>query len=155
MPRLLLGRYYGEVYVEGKRKRFSFRMLDTPQNRAKAQELHEGKDCPKSPEGGRALGDLVQAYQKRLEWLKPTSKRSIASFLRRVVELLGGAHTPLSHINKDLVHNFYSQLVASNTSQAHINNLAHQLKALLAFGVEEDFLQLCSFAMLGFVALLS
>ncbi|WP_104753103.1 hypothetical protein [Helicobacter salomonis] len=61
------GMLYAEVYEQGKRKRFSLKMPDTPENRAKVQAQIKYANSP-------SLGVVVEEYLQRHNLgLKPLS----------------------------------------------------------------------------------
>ncbi|WP_104732605.1 tyrosine-type recombinase/integrase [Helicobacter salomonis] len=128
------GMLYAEVYEQGKRKRFSLKMPDTPENRAKAQAQIKYANSP-------SLGVVVEEYLQRHNLgLKPSSQRTIKSRLNTIVELFN-AQTPIAQINKQSIQDFYNQLAQKAPSQFHAKNLTHLLKRLLDFALEMDYIE--------------
>ncbi|WP_121022091.1 tyrosine-type recombinase/integrase [Helicobacter vulpis] len=129
------GKLYAEVYTEqGVRKRFSLKMPDTPQNRAKALAQAKEQASPSLEEVGAAYLEQYALFAK------PSSLRSTKSRLNTLLKLLAkqGARL-ITQVDKKLIRAFYTHL--STASSAQVHNLGFLLKALLDFAMEMDYIQ--------------
>ncbi|WP_104696152.1 tyrosine-type recombinase/integrase [Helicobacter salomonis] len=130
------GMLYAEVYEQGKRKRFSLKMPDTPENRAKVQAQIKYANSP-------SVCVVAEEYLHRYKLgLKPSSQRTIKSRLNTILDLISGGNTqmPIAQINKQTIQAFYNQLADNPPSQDHVKNLTHLLKRLLDFALEMDYI---------------
>ncbi|MFC3847098.1 tyrosine-type recombinase/integrase [Helicobacter baculiformis] len=138
------GILYADLRVDGKRKKISLRLKDTPQNRLKALELipHVLKVCQAKSIEGLPIERVMEAYLERKKGLRPSTQRSLFMRLRVVCNMLTNNDLKfnIAQLDKEHMQNFYNALINKHYTKSHLKTLTLVLKSFLEFALESEYL---------------